>query len=185
MVDKFVPSYYLVKDATYYFSRHVPIDLREHYSTSRIQLCLKTRSPHNAASAVKSINQKLDDYWMALRLSTMDNPALRFLKDRAVKPSSAPLLSEALDTYLRLKGSNKAPKKKPQTSYGSSLVLTYFLNLTAPKPSIDRPSANKNACGIIGTSAEWAKGYGGALAMTANRKSSTKSLAMPSLCVGT
>jgi len=69
---------------------------------------LKTRSPHNAASAVKSINQKLDDYWMALRLSTMDNPALRFLKDRAVKPSSAPLLSEALDTYLRLKGSNKA-----------------------------------------------------------------------------
>jgi len=109
MVDKFVPSYCFVKDATYYFSRHVPIDLREHYSTSRIQLCLKTRSPHNAASAVKSINQKLDDYWMALRLSTMDNPALRFLKDRAVKPSSAPLLSEALDTYLRLKGSNKAP----------------------------------------------------------------------------
>tara|TARA_B100000767_G_C19710657_1_gene512601 strand:- start:715 stop:1290 length:576 start_codon:yes stop_codon:yes gene_type:complete len=45
---------------------------------------------------------------MALRLSTMDNPALRFLKDKAVKPSAAPLLFEALDTYLRLKGSNKA-----------------------------------------------------------------------------
>ena len=53
MVDKIVPSYCFVKDATYYFSKHVPVDLREHYSTSRIQLCLKTRSPHNAASAVK------------------------------------------------------------------------------------------------------------------------------------
>ena len=38
----------------------------------------------------------------------MDNPALRFPKDRAVRPSVAPLLPEALDTYLRLKGSNKA-----------------------------------------------------------------------------
>ena len=96
MVDKIVPSYCFVKDATYYFSRHVPIDLREHYSTSRIQLCMKTRSRHNAANAVKPINQKLDDYWMALRLSTMDDPTLRFHKDRAVKPSAAPLLSEAV-----------------------------------------------------------------------------------------
>ena len=78
----------------------MPVDLRQHYSTSRIQLCLKTRSPHNAANAAKSINQKLNDYWMALRLSTIDNPALRLLKDRAVKPSAAPLLSEALDSYL-------------------------------------------------------------------------------------
>lgn len=107
MVDKIVPSYRFVKDATYYFSRHVPVDVREHYSTNRIQLCLKPRSPHSAANAVKSINQKLDDYWMALRLSTMDNPALRFLKNRVVEASSAPLLSEALETYLRLKGSNK------------------------------------------------------------------------------
>ncbi len=83
MVDTIFPSYCFVKDATYYFSRHVPVDLREHYSTNRIQLCLKTRSPHHAANAAKSINQKLDDYWMALRRSTMDNPALRFLKGSA------------------------------------------------------------------------------------------------------
>ena len=53
----------------------MPVDLREHSSTNRIQLCLTTRSPHNATNTVKSINQKLDDYWMALKLSTMDNPA--------------------------------------------------------------------------------------------------------------
>ena len=109
MVDKIVPSYCYLKGTTFYFTRHVPVDIQKYYSTQRIQICLKTRSPYSAANAIKSINQKLDDYWMALRLSTMDNPALRFLKDRAVELSSVPLLSEALDTYLRLKGSNKAP----------------------------------------------------------------------------
>ena len=36
------PSYVFLKGNTYYFNRHVPLDVREYYKSDRVILCLKT-----------------------------------------------------------------------------------------------------------------------------------------------
>ena len=79
MVDKIVPRYMYQKDGTYYFSRHVPNDVRHHYACDRIVICLKTSSEYAANNASKSIAGKLDDYWMKLKLSEMTVPAAHLL----------------------------------------------------------------------------------------------------------
>ena len=79
MVDKIVPRYMYQKDGTYYFSRHVPNDVRHHYACDRIVICIKTSSEYAANNASRSIAGKLDDYWMKLRLSEMTVPAAHLL----------------------------------------------------------------------------------------------------------
>ena len=64
MVDKIVPRYMYQKDGTYYFSRHVPNDVRHHYACDRIVICLKTSSEYAANNASRSISGKLADYWI-------------------------------------------------------------------------------------------------------------------------
>ena len=66
------PSYTYQKDSYYYFSRAVPFDLRDHYSTSRLVICLHTKSRYRAKLASKNITSKLDDYWLGLRHSFRD-----------------------------------------------------------------------------------------------------------------
>ena len=75
VVCKTGPSYLYLKGTTYYFTRHVPLDIREHYRVGRVRVCLKTQSYHATVSAAKAISQKLDDYWLALRLSTAASSA--------------------------------------------------------------------------------------------------------------
>ena len=55
MVDKIVPRYMYQKDGTYYFSRHVPNDVRHHYACDRIVICLKTSSEYAAINGSCSI----------------------------------------------------------------------------------------------------------------------------------
>jgi integrase len=56
-----------------------------------------------------SIAQRLEDYWLSLRLANLDTPALHLLRDEplSASTSSSMTLSEALELYLRLKGNNK------------------------------------------------------------------------------
>ena len=96
------------RDGVYYFVRRVPIDVRQYYASNRISFSLKTKSFATAHRASKSIVQRLDDYWLGLRLQDMDIPAISVLKD--VSPDSnagVTTLSEALDLYLKLKGAGK------------------------------------------------------------------------------
>ena len=79
MIGKIVPRYMYQKDDTYYFSRHVPNEVRHHYACDRIVICLKTSSEYSAINASRSIAGKLDDYWMKLRLSEMTVPAAHLL----------------------------------------------------------------------------------------------------------
>ena len=53
--------------------------------------------------------QRLDDYWTSIRLTKMQVPAEHMLVSKPLinSNSNAPLLSEALSTYLRLKGEGK------------------------------------------------------------------------------
>ena len=58
--------------------------------------------------ACKSILQRLEDYWLGLRLQKMDIPAIHLMRPEAAsKEGNTPTLSDALDLYLKLKGVGK------------------------------------------------------------------------------
>ena len=109
MVDKSDASYLYQKRGVYYFSKQVPCDVRQHYCRKRIVICLRTKSSSKAMRSCKSILQRLEDYWMSLRLSAMPLPGQHLIQDRPRDyfGSNFPLLSEALAKYLLLKGEGK------------------------------------------------------------------------------
>ena len=101
------PHLYL-RDGVYYFVRRIPVDIRSYYSSNRISMSLKTKSLATANRAMKSINQRLDDYWFGLRLQKIDIPAISVLKTNGLSDSDkSPTLSDALSLYLSLKGAGK------------------------------------------------------------------------------
>ncbi len=51
MVDHLNVSYLYKKRGVYYFSKRVPNDLKSHYKTNRIVICLRTKS--NALIAIR------------------------------------------------------------------------------------------------------------------------------------
>ena len=118
LLTKKVP-YTFNRAGYYYFSRRVPADLTQHYSYPRIVQGLKTRSAHTAKTRALVAAAKLDEYWSHLRMVDPDLVGLKLLKlgyrshsrnihcyaFRAAEPQIT--LSEALETYLVQKGSNK------------------------------------------------------------------------------
>ena len=109
MVDHLNVSYLYKKRGVYYFSKRVPSDVGSYYKNDRIVICLRTKSNVSAIRSSKSLYQKLDDYWTSIRLTKMQVPAQHMLvsKPPVNSNSNAPLLSEALSTYLKLKGEGK------------------------------------------------------------------------------
>ena len=110
MVDKNA-HYLMCKGGVYYFTRHVPNDLKEQYNSPRIVICLKTRNKNSALKASRSMAGKLDDFWLQLRVANMDIPAadkLTIQQPLKHSKSYAPTLSDALERYCRLKGGNRA-----------------------------------------------------------------------------
>ena len=75
-------QYVYQRGTTYYFVRKVPKDIQEYYKSSRIVICLKTNRKDRAVRAGMSIAQRLEDYWLSLRLSKLDIPALHLLRDK-------------------------------------------------------------------------------------------------------
>ena len=109
MVDHLNVSYLYKKRGVYYFSKRVPSDVRSYYKSDRIVICLRTKSNVLAIRASKSLYQRLDDYWTSIRLTRMQVPAEHMLVSKPPLNinSNAPLLSEALSIYLKLKGEGK------------------------------------------------------------------------------
>ena len=103
VMHKNVP-YIRCRDGIYYFVRRVPDDVKSYYSSDRISMSLRTKSNGVAIRATKSICQRLDDYWLGLRLQNMDIPAIHLVKANDNVDDSSPLISDALDLYLKLKG---------------------------------------------------------------------------------
>ena len=104
MVYQRVAHYLWLKGDTYYFNRRVPKDMQGHYKSSRIIICLKTTRKDTALRSAKSMAQRLEDYWLSLRLSQLDIPALHLLmllrsEITFLRKASPPtLLSETLLT---------------------------------------------------------------------------------------
>ncbi len=109
MVDKNGASFLYRKRGVYYFSKQVPCDIKAHYSKQRLVICLKTKSKAIAERMTQSIIQRLEDYWLSLRLSRLVLPAEHLILKNVDEGthSNAPKLSEALKTYLRLKSEGR------------------------------------------------------------------------------
>jgi integrase len=107
MGERRVVQYVYQRGTTYYFLRRVPKDIQEHYKSSRIAICLKTTRRDQAVRAAMSIAQRLEDYWLSLRVAKLDIPAAHLLRGN-LGTSSAITLSGALSLYLRFKGANKS-----------------------------------------------------------------------------
>ena len=107
MRNKCVTNHVLLRNETYYFLKRVPYDLKEYYSVKRLCFSLKTKSYSSALRITKSVLQRLEDYWLGIRLQKMDIPAIHLVKANDNIDDSSPLISDALDLYLKLKGEGK------------------------------------------------------------------------------
>lgn len=105
-------SYVFVKEGTYYFTRRIPVDLRQHYTSARISYSLRTRSGAIALSRAKRAACKLDEYWFHLRIQDAELPGKHLLRQGMTRQapfteedtsvtSDVLTLSEAVVTYLR------------------------------------------------------------------------------------
>ena len=96
-------SYVSCRAGIYYYIRRVPHDVRQHYASSRISFSLRTKLLRSAARAASSVTQRLEDYWLGLRLQQTDIPAVHLVKADDVEDNS-PLLLDAVEMYINTKG---------------------------------------------------------------------------------
>ena len=106
MVDTFGTHYLYRKRGIFYFSRHVPVDVRAHYGFSRIIRSLRTKSHIRAAKTAIVWSEHLEQAWANIRLQHLGVLSLSPAVHQA-DGSVGPKISEALETYLELKGSGK------------------------------------------------------------------------------
>ena len=102
MRNKCEANHVLYRDGVYYYVRRVPYDLTFHYDVKRLCFSLKTKSASAAVRASKSINQRLEDYWLGLRLQNMDIPAIQVVRSNDNPQDNNIKLSQACELYRRL-----------------------------------------------------------------------------------
>ena len=87
----------------------MPQDLTSYYGVKRLCFSLKTKSASAAITASQSINQRLEDYWLGLRLQNINIPAIQVVKSSDAVANDRLLLTEACELYLRLKSVGRGP----------------------------------------------------------------------------
>jgi len=92
-------SYVTYRAGVYYYIRRVTFNVRQHYTSKRLSFSLKTKSFAGALRATQSVTQRLEDYWLGLRLQDMDIPAILLVKANHVEDSS-PVMLDAVENYL-------------------------------------------------------------------------------------
>ena len=99
LVYNYSGKYLTQSNGIYYFIRRVPTDLSDRYRSNKIKISLRTRNPAKANRCARSITQRLDDYWLGLRLQKMDIPAINLLRETSNSTNNDYMLTDALDLY--------------------------------------------------------------------------------------
>ena len=107
MRKKYAPEHVMISDGVYYYVRYIPRDLASIYSVTRLCFSLKTKSLKATIRTPKSVTQRLEHYWLGLRLQNMDIPVIQVVKSGDTHENDTLRLSEACELYLRLKGVGK------------------------------------------------------------------------------
>ena len=110
------PHYLKLKGKTYYYSRRVPKELQKYSKTPRFETCLHTPCRNLAEQQASLLTQELDDQWSILRrrsrnelIGRLFGTAVSMVDPKAlVKDSTAPLLRDAVETYVKLKGAGRS-----------------------------------------------------------------------------
>ena len=76
MRNKLQNKYVLNRDGVYYYVRRIPKDVVKHYPRNRLYFSLRTKSLTSAHKAAQSLTQKLDEYWIGIRLKNLMIPQL-------------------------------------------------------------------------------------------------------------
>ena len=108
MVDKISDPYLFQKRGVWYFSRHVPVDVRCYYRQSRIVRSLRTKSRLKASKTALVWSDHLESVWSGIRLRHLGIG--HSFEENVPSITNAPHLTKALDTYLRLKGDGRSPQ---------------------------------------------------------------------------
>ena len=58
-------SYVSCRAGVYYYTRRVPFDVRQHYTSNRLSFNLRTKSNAGALRGAQSVTQRLEDYWLS------------------------------------------------------------------------------------------------------------------------
>ena len=118
-------SYIHKRGGVYQYIRRIPCDIRSHYKTDQLYFSLRTGSFVSANRLSKSITQKLDDYWLGIRLQKIDIPKIAIINTSEPVPENGPPLSQATQFYLNLKGTGKSKTFKQAAIRNSG----YLINL--------------------------------------------------------
>ena len=89
------PSYTYCKGGVYYFSKVVPQGLADFYAKPRIVRSLRTKSLSHAKTASRSLSERLEAYWLGLRLQKADVPEIAdycsFMQEQSLVVDGEPL----------------------------------------------------------------------------------------------
>ena len=85
-------SYVSCRAGIYYYTRRIPNDVKQFYASSRLSFSLRTKSYAGAIRAASSVTQKLEDYWLGLRLLQMEIPAILLIKTDGINNTSPTIL---------------------------------------------------------------------------------------------
>ena len=67
MRKKYVAEHVMKRDDMFYYVRHIPTDLANHYSVKRLCFSFKTKSFGYAIRASRSVSPIREDYWFGLQ----------------------------------------------------------------------------------------------------------------------
>jgi hypothetical protein len=112
-------QYISIKNGVFYYIRIIPHDVRQHYASSRISFSPRTKSLRSAARTASSLIQRLEDYWLGLRLQQMD--ILLFTRWKQMMWRTTPLFSLMLS---RCTSKPKARQTRISSGPQGGMLLT-------------------------------------------------------------
>ena len=131
VVQRSNASYVSCQAGVYYYIRRIPYDVRQHYASKRLSFSLKTKSYAGALRAAQSVTQRLEDYWLGLRLQNMEIPAIHLVKANDSDDIS-PLMLDAVENYLLIKGNDDRIFIRTAPSYFLDTVMKRSVIRTPP-----------------------------------------------------
>ena len=103
-------SYLISRNGIYYYSRRVPADLHKRFNKDRVIISLRTRSQDKDLRSAATLSDRLERHWESLRLELFHSRelGLSFINHAQAEQVDASVsLDDALETYLRLKGTGR------------------------------------------------------------------------------
>ena len=106
-----LPSYLFQRNKTYYYSRRVPLDMLDQYTSKRIVISLRTRCRRSALRGAQQISIQLENHWSAIRVDKITKKLSKQTNNQNLAVGFEGCgydLIDARDYYLNLKGKDKS-----------------------------------------------------------------------------